>query len=236
MTRSRWFKFAVVLALVFALVPVAAAQQERRKKDKKKNRGKKKKPAVVALAVQVDVDADLVAMYEGAQYDELVAAVEEVKAPDVVVSPDALFFEVLAHERRGATQQAGGVCEELSARPDTDAWHYIGASAAALLAGNLDQALVDVDAAIGLDAGNKYAHFQRGRVLVRRQDYKISVASFVRVLEIDGAFAYGHYWAGFSYNKTKNLVSMTNHFERFIQLAPDAPERGQVAAILAAMQ
>lgn len=219
---------ATVAALVLALlVPVAAeAQKKKKKKDKDS-------------AAQQTVSVDVLPLFDRGAYSAVVDAVLEASGPDVVVSPDALFVAGLSHEAMSASGQASRTYADLEKLANSDPWHFLGASAAALVGGDLDRALAGavrgVELANGDKVAHKYAHFQHGRVLMARDDFTASSDAFVRALQVDGGLAYAHYWAGFSYNKTGNLVSMTNHFERFMELAPEAPERPQVMAILAAM-
>ncbi|HJO05418.1 MAG TPA: hypothetical protein QGG47_15740 [Acidobacteriota bacterium] len=221
-----------VAALVLALLlPVAAEAQGKKKKKKKK----KKSGAVAQKTVEVEV----MPLFVRGDFSAVVEAVDEASGPEVVVSPDAVFVAGLSQEAMSSAGKASRTYAGLDELGRSDPWHHLGVSAAALVAGDLDQALKDAERGVELANGDKvahkYAHFQQGRVLLARQDFAASGDAFVRTLQIDGDFAYAHYWAGFSYNKTGNLVSMTNHFERFLELAPEAPERQQVVAILAAM-
>jgi hypothetical protein len=44
--------------------------------------------------------------------------------------------------------------------------------------------------------------------------------------------AYAHYYAGMAYNKAKRVDLMATHFERFLKLAPAAPERPVVESVM----
>ncbi len=221
---------AMIAVLVLALlVPVTAEAQKKKKKKKKED-----------PAAKQSVSVDVLPLFERGAFSAVVDAVEKASGPDVIVNSDALFVAGLSQEAMSASGRAGKTYAELDQLANNDPWHQMGLSAAALVAGDLDRAMTTAARAVELANGDKvahkYAHFQHGRVLLARDDFASSSDAFVRTLQIDGKFAYAHYWAGFSYNKTGNLVSMTNHFERFLELAPEAPERQQVLAILAAMR
>jgi tetratricopeptide (TPR) repeat protein len=124
----------------------------------------------------------------------------------------------------------------VESRPESDAWHWVGASARALVNGDVGGAVSASARALEIDGGNKYAHYQRGLTLSHQHAYQPAAEAFVRLLEIDGNFAYGHYYAALSYYQVRSLVAATNHFERFLELAPDAPERVQVEGVLAALR
>lgn len=223
---------AIVAALVLALLIPAAAEAQKKKKKKKKSNDN-------GAAVQKTVSVDVLPLFDRGAYSAVVDAVEKASGPDIVVSPDAVFLAGLSQEAMNASGQASRTYAGLDDLASSDPWHHLGVSAAALVGGDLDRALSaaarGVELANGDKVAHKYAHFQHGRVMLARDDFAAASDAFVRTLQIDGSLAYAHYWAGFSYNKTGNLVSMTNHFERFMELAPEAPERPQVMAILAAM-
>ena len=50
--------------------------------------------------------------------------------------------------------------------------------------------------------------------------------------ELKPDFAYAHYFAGLAYQRQRQLPKTADHFDAFLRLAPDAPERAAVAAIL----
>ncbi len=221
---------AILAALVLALLVPTAAEAQKKKKKKKST----------DTTAQKTVSVEVLPLFDRGAYSAVVDAVDMAAGPEVLVSPDAVFVAGMSQEAMSASGKASRAYAGLDKLASNDPWHHLGGSAAALVAGNLDQALNaavrGVELANGDKLAHKYAHFQHGRVLMAREDFVASSDAFIRTLQIDGSFAYAHYWAGFSYNKTGNLVSMTNHFERFLELAPEAPERQQVMAILAAMR
>jgi tetratricopeptide (TPR) repeat protein len=247
--RIRTLLVGLVIGLVAVTWTAAAwtssAEQERsdqserkeRKERKQDEKKKKKKDKDKGAAVAGTLTAPVLPLYDKGAYDQVMTTVAELgEDAEKQLAPETAYVVAWTHEATGTRNAANAVYSRLAALPDTNAWHFIGASSAAVLAGDLDAALSAADGATALAPSNKYAHYQRGRVLVARQAYSDAAAAFVSSLEIDGTLAYGHYWAGFAYNKAGNLVSMTNHFRRFVELAPEAPERTQVEAILAAMR
>lgn len=209
----------------------AAGQEATGAKEKKKKKKKKPKTA------QEVVTAPVLPLYERGAYAEVLTTVGELgENAEERLAPETGFVVALSHEALGDITRATAIYERLVALPSTDAWHSIGASRLATLAGEGEAAIAAADGAVALAPTNLYAHYQRGRALIATSSFGPAAAAFVATLQIDGNFAYGHYWAGFAYNKSGNLVSMTNHFIRFVELAPEAPERAQVEAILAAMR
>ncbi|HXG87284.1 MAG TPA: hypothetical protein VNJ02_03025 [Vicinamibacterales bacterium] len=113
-----------------------------------------------------------------------------------------------------------------------DAWQAIGASGSALLSGNMPGAMADAERAVAANGDNAYAHYQVGVVASRQNNFARAAAAFARSVELKPDLAYGHYYAGLANQRLKQTAKMSQHLELFLQLAPDAPERAAVAAIL----
>ena len=58
------------------------------------------------------------------------------------------------------------------------------------------------------------------------------MAAFTRAIELKPDFAYAHYYAALAYQRQRQLSKTAEHFDAFLRLAPDAPERSAVLAIL----
>lgn len=112
------------------------------------------------------------------------------------------------------------------------AWKAIGESGAELIAGNLSAAMDAANRAIGANADNPYAHYQAGIVASRQNDHARAAEAFGRTVELKPDFAYAHYYAGLATQRLKQIPKMSQYFEAFMRLAPEAPERAAVAAIL----
>ena len=56
--------------------------------------------------------------------------------------------------------------------------------------------------------------------------------AFTRAVELKPDFAYAHYYAALAYQRQRQLSKTAEHFDAFLRLAPDAPERSAVLAIL----
>ena len=111
-------------------------------------------------------------------------------------------------------------------------WEAIGESGEALLSGDLDAARADATRAVQANGDNPYAHYQAGLVANRQNRFQDAATSFRRATELKPDLAYAHYYAGIASQRIKQMGQMSEHLERFLQLAPEAPERGAVTAIL----
>jgi hypothetical protein len=55
---------------------------------------------------------------------------------------------------------------------------------------------------------------------------------FDHCIDIAPTFAYAYYQAALTYDRLNRMDLMANRFDRFVRLAPNAPERPQVDTIL----
>jgi tetratricopeptide (TPR) repeat protein len=111
-------------------------------------------------------------------------------------------------------------------------WRFIGESGEALIANDAGRAIELARRAIEADAGNPFAHYQLGLGAAKANDWGTAVSGFTKAVELKPDFAYGHYYAGLAYQRQRQLPKTAEHFDAFLRLAPDAPERSAVIAIL----
>jgi tetratricopeptide (TPR) repeat protein len=115
---------------------------------------------------------------------------------------------------------------------DNAAWRLIGESGEALIANDAGRAIELGRRAVEADADNPFAHYQLGLAAGKANDWGAAVAAFTRAVELKPDFAYAHYYAALSYQRQRQLSKTAEHFDAFLRLAPDAPERSAVLAIL----
>jgi tetratricopeptide (TPR) repeat protein len=115
---------------------------------------------------------------------------------------------------------------------DQPAWRSIAESGEALLANDAGRAVELARRAIDADGGNAFAHYQLGLAAAKANDWGAAVGAFTRAVELKPDFAYAHYYAALSYQRQRQLSKTAEHFDAFLRLAPDAPERSAVLAIL----
>jgi tetratricopeptide (TPR) repeat protein len=165
-------------------------------------------------------------LFEAGQYQQVV----ETTPPDA--PPHMLYTVAQSHHKLGATEQALEIYRRLADSPERDPWRFIGQSGQQLLAGQIDEALESARQAVTANGGLPEAHFQLGLVLARRQAWAEAAAAFDRVTQLDPSFAYAYYCAGLMHERAKQTDRMTISFERFLKLAPKAPERPEVLQIM----
>jgi tetratricopeptide (TPR) repeat protein len=181
--------------------------------------------AATAVIIAQSV-GDLRKSFDAGQYQQVVSAGGGSKDPSVV------YLVGMSHQKARQTDEARKKYEELAALPDSDAWHHVGESAAAMLSSNTGAAGAAADQAVAKNDGLAEAHYQRGLALSAKQDMNGAAAEFQKASDIDPNWAYAHYYAGIAYSKIKRADLTASHFQAFLRLAPQAPERGEVQSIL----
>ena len=115
---------------------------------------------------------------------------------------------------------------------DQPAWRLIGESGEALIANDAGRAIELARRAIEADGGNPFAQYQLGLSASKASDWGTATAAFTKTVELKPDFAYGHYYAALANQRQRQLPKTAEHFDAFLRLAPDAPERSAVIAIL----
>ena len=170
--------------------------------------------------------ADLRKSFDAGQYQQVISAAGGSQDPHVI------FIVAMSHQKLRQADEARKAYEQLAALPDSDAWHHVGQAAVATLASNAGAAVAAADQAVAKNDGLAEAHFQRGLALSLKQDMAGAAAAFQRASDIDPDWAYAHYYAGIAYSKIKRADLTASHFQAFLRIAPQAPERGEVQSIL----
>ena len=71
-----------------------------------------------------------------------------------------------------------------------------------------------------------------GQEQFQEQAFAAAAATLDQCIRADPTRAYAYYYAGMAYRQIERVDRMGDRFEMFVRLAPDAPERPQVEAIL----
>jgi len=165
-------------------------------------------------------------LFEAGQYQRVVDSAQ----PDG--DPAVLYTAAQSHQKLGENDRAIETYGALAARDESDIWHFIGLSGQQLVQDDVDGAMASARHAVEMDGGMAEAHYQLGLVLAKRQEWAAAAAEFERVTEINPSNAYAHYYGGLMQYRANRPDRMANHFEQFLKLAPDAPERPEVTQIM----
>jgi tetratricopeptide (TPR) repeat protein len=170
--------------------------------------------------------AQLQRLFEAGRHQQVVDSAPADAEPAVI------FTAAQSHQKLGANDQALDAYRRLAERPEDDAWHWVGLSAQSLIEGQNDPALDAARRAVDAAPDLAEAHFQLGLVQARRQEWREAADAFDRAAELNPSNAYAHYYGGLMHYRANRTDRMAIHFEQFLKLAPEAPERPEVLQIM----
>ena len=170
--------------------------------------------------------AEVRRMFEAGRLQQVVESVSGDAAPAVV------YTAAQSHQKLGATGEARAAYEQLTARGEDDPGHFIGRSGQQRLDGDPGAALESAQAAVSHAARLADAHYQLGLVQAKREDWRAAAEAFDRAAELNPSVAYAHYYGGLMHYRAGRPDRMAIHFEQFLKLAPEAPERPEVLQIM----
>lgn len=184
---------------------------------------------VVPLVAQSP--ADVRRLYEAGKYREVVEAAQTVDE-EGAARARVLYLAGQSYQKLDEIDKARSAYGRLADAGEEDPWRDIGRAALALLGKKTDMALETASSAVSLGPKLPEAHYQLGLAYSYKEDFAKAAASFEKAAQLDPAFGYAYYYAGLSFYKTKRIDLMAVHFEQFLKVAPDAPERPQVESIM----
>lgn len=147
-------------------------------------------------------------------------------------SPEDRYLGALAHLKADNSAAAIGEMSRLRDEGPDDAWKQIGASGAAMLQHNDGEAVEAGRRATELAGENPYAHYQLGLAAAGANDFGLSAQAFERATGLKPDFAYAHYYAGQAFHKQRDMSKAVDHYQHFVQLAPESPDRAAIQSIL----
>ena len=192
--------------------------------------------ALVVFALQTGPTSveQIQGWYESGQYQQVVDQAQQT--PD----PKAEYLLASSYEKLGRTADARGVYDRLATRGGP--WAFVGRSASALVADGQAPAAEAVEtaflaaqqavAAADPGSGSALVQYQMGLVQAQRNDSAGAAVSFERAASLDPTFAYAYYYAGLASSRIERPDRMAINFERFLQLAPEAPEGPRVQSLM----
>lgn len=192
--------------------------------------------SIVAVAVVLAVELalpgsamagqrpDVQRLFQSGSYEQAVEAARDGDPASTYLGAQSLL-------KLNRNEQAAAEMARLRGN-DQPAWKLIGESGEALIANDTGRAIDLARRAVEADGGNPFAHYQLGVAAAKASDWGSAVSALTRTIELKPDFAYAHYYAALAYQRQRQLPKTAEHFDAFLRLAPDAPERGAVQAIL----
>jgi tetratricopeptide (TPR) repeat protein len=185
---------------------------------------------LIPAAVLAQDPAQVQKLFESGKYQQVV----DSATPDS--PPDVLYTTAQSQQKLGANDQAVQTFSRLAERPEADPWHFIGLSGRQLVEGNVDAAIAAARQAAAMAPDLPYSHFQLGLTLARQQAWAEAAAEFDATSDRQPANAYAHYYGGMMHYRANRIDRMAVHFDQFLKLAPEAPERPEVMSIMRTLQ
>ena len=181
---------------------------------------------VTPTAVLAQDPAQAQRLFEAGRFQQVVDATTPASPPD------ALYFRAQSQQKLGAADQAAQTYGLIAQRPESDPWHFIGLSGRQLVEGNAEAAVASARRATSMAPDLPATHFQLGLALARLQNWPEAATAFDAASDRQPNNAYAHYYGGMAHYRAKRVDRMAVHFEQFLKLAPEAPERPEVLSIM----
>jgi Tfp pilus assembly protein PilF len=183
---------------------------------------------------KIDEDKDFIegtAFFKEARYAEAAASFEKVTAlyPEVA----AAHFNLGLSAVRAGRKDLGLASIENAVLLDPnmiEAYFVLGEEYFAL--GDRDKSQAAFDKAIALDPANPKAHYNLGIIFYKAGRLDEALASFRKAIELDPGFSSAHYQAGLVSVGKGEFAAAVACFTRFLEVEPNAPEAGQVKAMI----
>ncbi len=163
-------------------------------------------------------------LFQSGSYEQAVDAAREGDPASTFLAAQSLL-KIDRHDRASAEMA------RLRAS-DQPAWRLVGESGEALMANDAGRAVDLARRAVEADGDNPFAQYQVGLAASKGGDWGTASRAFTSALELKPDFAYAHYYAALAFQRQRQLSKTAEHFDAFLRLAPDAPERSAVVAIL----
>jgi tetratricopeptide (TPR) repeat protein len=169
------------------------------------------------------------AHFDAGRYEEAANAINA--QPDA--PPEAIFLagRSYVHLNRNDEARAQFTRLGIGADPPTP-WSRIGESAVALIESNPPLAVERATQAVALSPDQFHTNYQLGLAQSAAEQWEPAAAAFEKATSLDPSSAYAHYFAGLAYSRLRQIDRMVTHLEYFLKLAPNAPERPAVMALM----
>ena len=169
-------------------------------------------------------------LFEAGQNDQALQRIADERGQGTPPAADAyLAGQILIKLHRD--DEARPEFERLAASDDA-ILALVGQSATALLNNENDRAVELAAEAVAKGPESFHAHYQLGHAKSQFQDWSACAEAFHQAATLNPTFAYAHYYAGLSYSRIKRADRTSEHLERFLKLAPNAPERAAVESLM----
>ena len=169
------------------------------------------------------------------KYSEAKASFDQVLSqnPDHL---NALYFRGRSQVALEQLDSAQADFERALQINDQFAPAYVGKAMVATGRKDFESALQHIAMAQFLEPENAEAFYQKGVVLGFQGKTDEAINSLKSCLEFQSDHIYAHYFIGLAYNQIRRVDLAVEHLDKFLFLAPEAPEAEQVRRLLSALR
>lgn len=170
--------------------------------------------------------------YEGAAA-KLNAASRKSDDPLILIAlGDAQAYAKKKGQANTAYTQAAGTAEALLGADSTDSNARLALGVAQQRLKQYDQAVANLTQARSEDPGNPRIPFELGMTRLLQGDNQAAFDHLSGAIEIYSGYAYAYYYRALAANKIDRKDIAVNDLDRFLALAPDAPEAPRASRLL----
>jgi tetratricopeptide (TPR) repeat protein len=186
----------------------------------------------IARPATVPPSSTMQALYESGEDREIVNRVKNT-VPTAVTGADR-WFAAQSQLRLGLRNDAINDLAALT-QTGTDPAMQVAAQLAIGRLTNDEATLGQARAAAGAYPESLLVQYELGLSYAVRNDFASAARIFDACIATAPAFAYAYYQSALAYQHLDRPDIMANRFDRFVRLAPNAPERPEVESVLRAI-
>jgi tetratricopeptide (TPR) repeat protein len=183
-------------------------------------------PGPVPATVPAAGPRSVQGLYESGRYQDVL---NSVAAGDE--NARALWFAAQSSLRLGQRDEAARQFARLAEIGGSPASQVVSDLALALLRNDPEE-IDRAREAAAVFPSDPFVQYELGLAHARRNDMAAAAQAFDRATQADPRFAYAYYGSGLVWDKLDRADLTIARLEMFERLAPDAPERPEVASIL----
>ncbi|MDP2388939.1 MAG: tetratricopeptide repeat protein [Acidobacteriota bacterium] len=184
-------------------------------------------PGAPVISAAAEQKPEVQRLFQSGNYEQVVEAARDGDPASTYLAAQALLK--LNNMEEVAAQFA-------RLKGNGPAWSLVGESGEALAANDAGRAVELARRATQTDGENPFAFYQLGLSASKGGDWGTATPAFNRALELKPDLAYAHYYAALAAQRQRQLPKAAEHFEAFLRLAPEAPERQAVQAIMRSLK
>ena len=184
-------------------------------------------PGAPVISAAAEQKPEVQRLFQSGSYEQVVEAARDGDPASTYLAAQALLK---------LNNMEGVAAEFARLKGNGPAWSLVGESGEALAASDAGRAVELARRATETDGENPFAFYQLGLSASKGSDWGGATAAFNRALELKPDLAYAHYYAALAAQRQRQLPTAAQHFEAFLRLAPEAPERQAVQAIMRSLK